>query len=322
MQEAIHWLNDALDTKDLVIGMTYYLVKDGSIKATNGRLTASYPWPHDGEFLVPGKEFEKVLARMDEEPKIIVEDKKIKIRTEAFRSSIQTRPATDWDYPGIEKAQWELIPDDLIEALRKLRPFLSENATQAWAQCVALEPGWAYASNNIAIAGVQCTSLKNIQALLPIWAIDFVLSRTANLSHWAWSDHYVAFGWNSGAWMRSQLTVGKFPEKAATMIRQSIHENPTQPVTDEFRKAFQQVAELAEDTLLIFRNRIESKFGQALVFSIADCAIPQGSIASAWGAKFLLPVLKVADYWAPDAWPKPAPFKGQNVSGYVVGRRM
>lgn len=322
MRDIVRWLNEALDSKDLVIGMTYYMVKDQTIKATNGHLTASHPWPYPDGFLVAGKEFEKILARMPEDPEIFLAENRIRFKAGQFRGSVSTLPLTEWDYAGVEDAEWLPIPEGLIPAIKKLRPFISDNATQRWAMCVALENGWAYATNNIALACVQCESIGKVMALLPVWAADFVLRRTKDLEQWAWAENYVAFRWKNGAWMRSQLVVGHFPERAAELVRASVNESPTQVITDEFREAFKEVAELAEDTVSIYHNRIESNFGKAIVKGIAGCEIPPTADCSIWGAKFLIPALDAATHWSPSVWPKPAPFKGKDISGYVVGRRM
>jgi hypothetical protein len=191
---------------------------------------------------------------------------------------------------------------------------------------VALEHGWAYATNNIAIGGAKCSGLKDIQAMLPSWAIDFVLSRQEGLSEWAWSDHYVAFRWKNGAWMRSSLTVGTFPEKAAALVHDAFDIKPTQHISEEFRKAFRQIAELAtekngSDTVTIYKDRLESKFGKAIVVDGVDCEVPEGGDKSIWGARFLLPAMEVADAWSPALWPAPSPFRGPLIAGYVVGRR-
>ncbi len=321
MKTILAWLNEALAEKDLVTGMTYYRVENNIIKATNGRITASHPWPYDGAFLVPGKEFEKILRRMPDEPAITITEDKIKLRFERFSGSIQTLPLSEWDYPGVDDATWRPLPAGLIDALSALRPFISDNASQMWALCVALENGWAYATNNIALAGMRCPELGPVMALLPVWAVDFIIARAENLVQWSWSENYVAFRWDNGAWMRSQLIVGQFPEKAAELVRNSFAEQPTQPITDEFRIAFNQIAEMAEDTVAVYSDRIESRFGRAEVTSYIESAVPAEANCSTWGAKFLVPALAAATHWSPDAWPKPAPFKGKSVSGYVIGRK-
>ncbi len=321
MKTIIAWLNEALAAKDLAVGMTYYRVSDHQIRATDGRITASHPWPYDGEFLVPGDEFEKVLARCIE-PTITMDGLEMKMKSGRFGGTIQTLPLDKWDYPGVEDADWKPIPPPLLPIIKALRPFVSDNAVQGWALSVALQDGWAYATNNIALGGAKCKELKDIQALLPVWAADFILEREEGLTHWAWQEHYVAFKWKSGAWMRSQLNVGKFPDRAAEMVQAAFKEKPTQHITEEFRDAFRQIAELAADTIHIYADRIESKFGKAVVVDGIESEVPEGADHSIWGAKFLVPAIEVADSWSPSLWPKPAPFRGPLVSGYVVGRKM
>jgi hypothetical protein len=321
MRTALQWLHDALAAKD-VAGMKYYRIAGGEIRATDGRITAGHPWPSADSFLVPGEEFEKVIKRMPGDITVTAnEASTVTVKSSRFRGVISTLSIGEWNYPGVEDSQWLPLPDGLLPVLRALRPFISDNATQQWALCVALENGWAYATNNVALAGAPCPQLGAVQALLPCWAVDFVTSRPDHLDAWAWTDHYVAFRWRNGAWMRSQLVVGEFPSKAAALVRSALDEQPTQNIGPEFRSAFLEIAGLAEDTILVYADRIESTFGKAIILGEAECEVPQGAPASIWGAKYLAPIMDGATHWSPGAWPKPAVFKGPVVSGYVVGRR-
>jgi hypothetical protein len=320
VKSAIKWLNDALAAKDIG-GMKYYRVSDREIRATDGRITAGHPWPTNDAFLVPGEEFEKVMARMpDKGVSIQPGENNITVKAGRFRGTITTLPVTEWNYPGIDAGQWGPPPVKLNPILRALRPFISDNATQPWALCVALEGDWAYATNNVAIAGAPCPA-GGVKALLPCWAIDFIVSRWAGLESWCWTDHYVAFRWLNGAWMRAQLVVGSFPDRAAALVQQALNEEPTQVVSDEFRAAFEEVAGLAEDTILVYADRLESGFGKARVVSEIPSEVPADAEASVWGAKYLIPALQSATHWSPGMWPRPAVFRGPVVSGWVVGRR-
>src|SRR5665213_4525920 len=100
MLQTLQWLNSALATKDIGAAMTYYRVQNQQISCTDGRLTASHPWSHDGEYLVPGQEFEKVLKRMRGEPTISTQPNSIKLKTGRFSGTIQTLPLQEWVYPG------------------------------------------------------------------------------------------------------------------------------------------------------------------------------------------------------------------------------
>jgi len=308
--------------------MTHYLVKDGEIRATNGKLTAAYPWPDDSEFLVSGFEFEKVLARMEgDEPTVTAFTDKVKVQSGRFNATIATMPTKDWAYPGVDGVKWLDIPDNFLAVLKSLRAFVSDNPAQAWAGCVALDNGNCYATNNIALAGCAC-DVGEVQALLPAYAVDFLMRRQEGLESWAWSENYVAFKWKTGAWVRSQLVIGKFPERAAAMVREAYDLEPTQEITDEFREAFADVAGLAEDTIRIYSDRMESKFKRSVVVASCECEVPAVAESkdavdpvSIWGAGFLAPVISQATHWQPSYWPKPAPFKGDNVAGFIVGRK-
>ena len=323
MKNTLTWLNAALASKDIGAAMMHYCVAKGFISATDGNITASYPWRFgDHEFLVPGVEFEKLLKRMPDNPTIVYGDKIIKLKSGRLSGTIQTLPLNDWGHPGIDDAKWKKIPDGLMDLLKSLRSFVSDDDTREATKCIALENGYAYATNNIAIAGGKCPELGSVMALMPAWAVDFLLGREELLTEWSWNKNYVAFRWSNGAWMRSRLIIGQFPEKAAALVRSAFDENPTQPITDEFRDAFKKVADLAEDTILIYKDRIESKFGKAEISNETTCEVPDGAECSIWGARFLSPALIAAESWSPHVWPAPTPWKGKLLAGYVVGRKV
>lgn len=338
----IKWVSEARPDKDLGPAMSFYLVRDGQIRATNGKLTASYPWPDDAEFLVSGAEFEKVLARMEgDEPVIKVDSEAntLTIRSGRFHAKIGTLPAQDWVYPGVDDATWRAIPTNFVEVLRSLRAFISDNPAQEWMGCVALEGGNMYATNGIAVAGCAC-DVGEVQALLPSHAVDFLLRRVEGLESWAWSEKYVAFKWSTGAWVRSQLVIGKFPERAAQLVRDAYGVEPTQVITEEFRKAFADVAGLSEDEIRIYADRMVSKFKRSEVVAPCECEVPvskeikedvgtEGKFrtktveveCSVWGAAVLAPIISQATHWSPSLWPKPAPFRGEHIAGFIVGRK-
>lgn len=320
MLDVLNWLSDALGTKE---GMTHYRVCNGAISATNGEITASHPWSFGGgDFLVPGIEFEKIIKRMSGEPKLsLTKDGALIVKSGRFSGTVKTLSPTEWNCPDVKDAKFKPLPDNFLPLLAALKPFVSNVKTQPWATCVAIDAGWMLATNNIVIAGAACKGLEKINALLPLWAIDFVLDRKEGLKDWSINDNYVAFRWTSGAWMRSQLIVGKFSEKAAMMVRESAKAKPTQVVTEEFLEAFTRIAEMADDTVSIYRNRIVAGFGKAVVEDGIECEVPAGSDCSVFGAQFLLPAIREADCWSPGSWPKPSVFRGKLISGYCVGRR-
>jgi DNA polymerase III sliding clamp (beta) subunit (PCNA family) len=320
--EIIRWIKDAVSAKKLILEMSYYKVDGGRVRATDGRIVACHPYSGKEEFLVPGADFERLIGRLGDGVKIEVDDARgeVVLKSGRSRGTIKTKSLDDWDYPGIDEEDWKPIPRGMIDALRKLTPFVSENANHIWAMGIALENGWAFATNNVALAGVQCPGLGEIHAILPIWAVDFIVDREKGLKQWCHTPNYLAFRWDNGAWMRSSLIDSDFPEQVSDMVKRAIQEDPYVEITDEFKEAFFRVADLAETSVKVTGEEISASFGNSIITeSVATEEL--GGMETYWGAKYLLPVVKMATYWDPQMWPKPAPFQGDGIIGYVVGAR-
>jgi hypothetical protein len=322
MRDELKWIKGAISNRAMIADRTFYKLTESEIRATNGELTAGCPCETGMDFLVPGEEFEKVLERLDPETITLKAlDNAVRLRSGRFSGTINTLPLDRWSYPGVDGADWKPIPPQLLHVLAELRPFISDNNAHLWATCVALEKGWAYATNNIAVAGAPCDGL-DLMALLPVWAVDFVLARKQGLKNWAWTENYVAFQWDNGAWMRSVLVIGQFPERAAEMIREVREGKTSTAITEDFKSALNEVAQMAEDTVLLYADRMVARFKQAeITVAGIPCTIPPNAERSIWAASFLLPAIKAADSWSPDLWPKPAPFKGKTLVGLVRGRQ-
>ncbi len=321
MHEIIKWVSEARPDKDIGVAMTYYRVQAGQICATDGRLTAGHPWPNSDEFLVSGIEFEKVMARMDGEPTLESAERSITITSDRFTATIDTLAVDSWEYPTVEGFTWLPIPEGFVDGLRSLRAFVDDKPSQEWLGCIALQDDNMYATNNKALAGTAC-AVGEVKVLMPAYTVDFLLRRTENLEAWAWSDKYVAFKWSTGAWVRSVVVIGEFHKKAAEMVRAVYDMEPTQEITEEFRAAFADVAGLAEDTLIIYADRMESTFKKSKVVAACECELPEGKDRTIWGAGILAPVIAKATHWQPSVWPERTPFKGENFAGFIMGRKV
>lgn len=319
MKKEVDWITDALSSKNLAREMTHYRVMDGEIRATDGRITAGHPFPDVGAFLVPGAEFEKLLKRMPSEPSVLVREDNIKLQAGRSHGEIKTLPLQQWDYPGIDEDGWQDIPEPLVAVLRKLRPFVSDNATHAWALGVALEYGYAYATNNVVIAGARCEGAgEEHPLLLPIWATDFILDHAEDLVQWQWTQNYVAFRWSNDAWMRSQLINDRFPEQASKLARNAEQYTPRLAITEEFRESFKRCVDLCDGAIGISGTAITGAFGQARFGDEVELDLDKDTF---WNAKYLKPVIAESTHWEPHTYPDKAPFRGEHLFGYIVGRR-
>lgn len=314
MLDAIKKVRGAVSSKDIIPELTYYLVKNGYVHASNGHITAACPCPDDREYVVPAAMFEKFLQAA-QQPKITIkEDGSVQVSSKSFRAKIAPLDSSTLHY-GAPEGDPIVLGSDFYEGLRRLRPFVSDNATQVWATSIYVCNDHLYATNNVVLARTTISD-TGFSGLLPLFAVDFILSRGEAPDTLLGVDHQnVSFKWPDGSWLRTQLLQGQFPDAAMGMLDSL---SPASvPVTPEWFALYNQVAQFCEGQVCIGAERIYNEQGQYLIESDAATPVDQ---ETKWNPKFLTDVLTAATHWEPNLWPKPAAFSGENLQGIIVGR--
>lgn len=340
MLEAVVWVEEAISAVDVGVSpTTSFYIHDGYIHANNGRMVAAHPFPgYDGpSVLVPATPFATVLknrpdgeCRWEAEGDVTAGTGKLVLRRGRFRSAVKTLPASEWVMP-IYSPDVEPLPDALVQALPKVMPFCSENATRPWATCIGVLSGDLYATNNVVLARAAA-GLTVPDFLLPRWAAEFILGRLDGCIGWEvmvdGSQRYVAFLWANGGWMRSTLLLEAFPNIGPMFLG---HDEPEVPITREWRTALTRVGKMLkqssrndEDRHVVYLTptgvlgRMTSQ-----ILEVEDglgTPVPEGQEHTVWDLRFLAPVAELATVWNPLAWPKPAFWRGDGVEGIVLGR--
>ena len=322
LQEAVTWVKDALGRRKVVEMMTFYCFRQGYVMATNGYMTAGYPVDFPDERLVAGEELESALTALGGEVKPTVGEDSVVLRAGRAKATVQALPWSEaWPGRGPEK-QWRKAPEALAPALGRVAPFIHDNATIPWQSGVALYADAAWSTNGVAIARAPIEGLRiddGKQVILPPDAAEFVRARADGLRQWQTSEEHAAFIWQTGAWMRTILVRDRMPDQVSTIIAGA--GDPSFQITDELRKSLKRVLGVAETGIKMFKDRIEGGRKAITLVDEAEVPVPTDSDYTAWAVKHLEPVLEVATHMQFDKWPAPSPWKGQGVSGVLVGLR-
>jgi len=319
----VKWVRDALAATSLVDHLAHYLIRDNMIHASDGRMVVAHPFEYDGEVLVNGEGFEKLLARMPVDAPILGQtETHLVMRHGKFKGSVKTLPPEQWVYPPPDEGAWHPLPEGLLAAMRRLRPFLSANATQPWATCLAYLGGHLYATNNITLARTPLRGRVVEGTMFPVWAVDFVLARDEGLVEWMCSPQALAFSWDTGAWMRTPTIVTPFPGNCPGMIdagkgaRRKPH-----TLTPEWRAALERVSGFAEAEVQLGSTMMRSAGEAVIVEDEVGTPCPPDVEFTCWDHRYLEPVVTAATHWDPTTWPSPAYFKGKALEGIILGRR-
>jgi hypothetical protein len=321
----VKWITDAVSSQDLGLNaLNSYLLRGGNIHATDGRMVVGTPFPFEGDVLVPAKEFERVLANRPEgdftwefEPDRLV------LKRGRFRGRIKTLSTDTWVYPTELPDGLSDLPEGLIESLKCLLPFCSENATKPWATCIGIIGPYLYASNNIVVARTRCTTGLDVpEYLLPRWVAEFVVKRAEGLVAWHCGENRVTFMWEDGSWMRSSLIMAQFPP-VQKVLDAHYKGDVDVEISAEWRKTILRVGRTTEDPVIRLRvDEVRSANGEVLsVEDEAGTPCPDGCEETVWDLRFLEDVIKLATHWNPRTYPNPAPWRGEWVEGIIAARR-
>lgn len=324
----VAWVDDAVSALDIGTSpLSCYLIKDGFIHATNGRMIAAAPFPFDleGEYLVSAEAFAKVLKnRPDGDFEWFTEPGLLILKRGRFKGKIKTMDIDQWVYPA-DKPDPEEIPADLLPALRVMLPFCSDNATKPWATCLLLHNEAVWASNNVVVARAACEGLEcPTEYLLPRWAAEFICGREEGLEGWQKGDTFCSFTWENGAWMRTSLVEDTFPPVAKVLDTYYDGAFPEVAFTSDWVTAVRRVGRITGDPVV--RLRADGVYGAAggevvMVEDDACTVCPEGRLETIWDLRFLEAVIDAATHWNPLTYPNPSPFRGPGFEGIIVGRR-
>lgn len=319
MKDSLTKVRKALSRNDIAPTLTQYVIKDGTITAGDGRYVACAHIDCNQNFTVPGREFERLVDRLPSIEEVIIDDRSVTLKSKRMRGTIDTLPQDTQTYatPG---QTWNEVPPRLLDALATVRPFISDNALHQFALCACIGRDSIVATNNVSLIQIDCPLVDGAGHLLPLWAIDYLLSRKdADLDGFQLYPGYAAFRFDDGSWMRTQLINEEFPSIAAQLFER--YEPPTWEITDEWKDAFKLVGELTENAIEVHADKLVGKQGVGVVeHEIPETPVPHTGF-SVYNPKFLEAVVKVATHWQPDAWPNPTPFRAQGVRGFIIGRR-
>lgn len=328
MKSTIARIKTVLATKDFGAHLNHYLFEPGLILASDGRMVAAVQTDLKINCLVPGPELEAILNRFPEDvaltlgpaPPIIDPStkpvpQKLEIKAGRLRGVIETLPIDSVEFYR-PRHPWQSPPKGLLEALRRARPFIAEQAVQSWALTAALSKGYVTSTNNICIIRVDCEELSPKQeVLLPASAIDFILRAGDDLDGVIFEPDYAGFRWASGLWFRTKLMDGQFPPTIAKILAEP--ERAVTKIDPPWLKEYSAVADLSENIISISRTRIVGGYGKAVVEAGIETDIDEVH----FNPKFLTAVLAAAEFWQPSVYPAPVPFRGAGFSGVVLGRR-
>jgi hypothetical protein len=315
LKEAIEFLKGAVDrSASGVATPAVYSFHEGWAYARGGALLAGHPVPQIlGTFGLAAADLDAALARMRVEPAIEAGDGAIVLRSGRLRSSIDLFEVFP---PEIAEPAGEPLPEGLLSALEKARPFVGHEGT--WQRGIELRTGFVRAVTNVAGVRVDVPGLVvDAPTALSDEVVAYLVARDPPAA-WAREPGRVTFTWLGGAFARCQLMSYPWPRLVDELFAATADVATPVAIDDAFRDAVADLAALGDDHLDLGPDGLVGKSAHATHAVDLPVAVAE---VSRWRIAALKNVVAAATSWAPTP-ASPAAFAAPGVRGMVSPLRI
>jgi DNA polymerase III sliding clamp (beta) subunit (PCNA family) len=319
MLKALKFVNRATADKDIIRALTHICVHDGKLQGADSKMAieADCPELEGFSFTTPAEKFIKAVVGCKETPTIVENaDGTIKVSHKRFRVTLPTLGVKDYPRQTFKPDNAVLIdtPEGFLPALRKLVPFISQDASRPWSLGVCLGNTHFYATNNVTMARVPVPWNGPI-INLPRYIIEELLEiNQPVLQIWA-SPTSISFQFD-GAWLRAQLYTNSWPNVSKMFDVQQTFESVPEGLLESVEQLIPFCPDVKFPTIYFKDGSLTTANGMQSAevgFDWAGCGV--------YRAEVLQTVLAVAKEWTPANYPKPVFFKGTGIEGLMIGVR-
>lgn len=318
MKDTLNRVRGAVSTKDMIPVLKHFAFRFGQVEGFDGRVHIMTPLPacyRALECTVDARQFIAAVDACDGNPTLDQVENRLIVRRNTFEATLSTGAADQ--FPAVDKVVAPAIPRGykLLPDLRRLRSFVGEDASRAWACGTLFSEGWLYATNNVVLARVR-TKLRSATSFdLPYFAIDELLRIDEEPVGMCVHENAATFTYKDGTILRSQLFANDWPSDPARFLEGSTRA-PRVPA-DSLKAAVEALVPFCADPkfpIIVLEGdvvRTQEHVNQAKVSGFKN-------LKGAFHARALLSVLEVATNIDFSAAPR-VPWHGNGIEGLLTG---
>jgi hypothetical protein len=205
----------AVAKKDYVPALTHFHIEDGRIYGFNGVMAISAPIDLAVTATPKAVPFVKAIESLPEGNAVVLNlttAGKLSIKAGNFRAYVDCHD----DSRGLVKVDPTgdnvPLPKGILPVLSKLAPFMGVDASRPWAMGIQLAGRSAYATNNIVLIEHWLPLHFPQPFVLPAEAIKEMIRIKKEPVSIQITTNAVAFHYDTGAWIRTQLIEGSWPD--------------------------------------------------------------------------------------------------------------
>lgn len=315
MLDALKFVQGAVAKKDFVQALTHFHISGGFIKGYNGSLALCSPIDLDLEVTPKAAPFIKAIATCKDTVQLnMTPAGRLAIKSGSFKAFVD---CIDEAYPDVQP-EGEVLELDgaLLKALKKLNPFIADDASRQWARGIMFRGPSAFATNNVTLVEYWLGYNFPVEVNIPKPAVQELIRIGEEPTKVQVCENSVTFHYASGRWLRTQTYSTQWPDMAKVLDRDSTQ----QPFPEGFFEALGDLLPFADDLERAFflNTRMATTPADGLGASVDLAGLPEQGIYHIKQLQLLESIAETIDL---SQYPAPCLFYGDRVRGAIVGMR-
>lgn len=329
MLKELKFVQGAVAKRDFVPAMTHFRIENGFVRAYNGTLALCSPIDFDLDCTPRADKLVKAISNCNDEdgPPVLTmsSNGKLRLKSGRYTTFIDT---VEGETPHVEP-KGEVVQFDgelLLEAVRKLLPFIGDDAYRLWTNGLLLRGQSAFVTNNVTLVEYWLGTDVPFVVNIPKVALREMLRIGEPPTYAQLDKNSMTLHYEDRRWIRTQLLETAWPDLSRVL---DVSNNP-KPIDKEL---FVGIEKLSSDADA--EGRVYIKGGRMSTVPLAPPGVEEEvaetgahyeiqdqELTGVYQIKMLNLLAPVATHADFSRYPEPALFFGERLRGAVIGMRM
>jgi len=316
MLKDLKFVQGAVAKKDLIPGMTHFVIENSTIRSYNGTLALCSGIQLDIDCKPNAEQLVDAISNCSDDHSLVItltEKNRLRITNGPFSVLVDClEEATPHVQPQGEVINYS--GSEVREAFNALLPFVGDDASRPWTNGILLSGSSAFATNNVIVVEYWLGTKLPFTINLPREAIREVLRIGEDPTHCQLDHNSITFHYADDKWIRSGLYDTGWPELTKIL---EVDFDPVL-VNPEFFEALEAVKPFVDKIgNVYFENG-------AIVTHLDDTgakyALDDFPFTGAYAVSMLQLLNGVIDCIDWSLYPRPCLFYGKMMRGAIIGR--
>lgn len=317
MLETLQFVKGAVAKKDFVPALGHFHIANGRITSYNGILTLSSPIALDIEAAPKAIPFIKAIQTCKDTVVMhLTPANRLSIKSGGFKAFVECDEITA--FPDTKPEGYDIeTRGELLPALKKLLPFIAEDASRPWARGILFRGQSCFATNNIIIMEywLGVTNFPG-DANLPIDAVKELVRIGKEPTRVQVMERSMTFHFDDGRWLKTQLFSAEWPPLEDVLEREyQINDLPY-----DFFDSVQELLPFVREDFGIYleANKLFTCRQEGEGASVEVDNLDGAGLFNIKQLLLLKGQVHTIDF---HAWPRPCLLFGEGIRGAIIGMK-